>query len=257
MLYGLEDKIEEFKKMNAAGRLKQSYLFFGESQLGKFSFARNLANFLENGEFAFPAKPLLDAEIFAPEENGSIGIGTIRRLKEFLYRRPVASSRRVAIFDSAECLTPEAQNCLLKIVEEPPDFSLIIFVAPEIAVFPLTLVSRLIKIYFSRLSQKAVRKILEEKMSLDAAAAAKIAEQSFGRIGRAIQLSGDAAEKNVDGEDAVSVIDELEAAILDLRRSLFRNSEKLAWLLERLEFLKRYNLNPRLQFRAIREKIIR
>ena len=45
MLIGLEEKIEDFKKLIKEDKLRQSYLFFGEPQIGKFTFASSLVNF--------------------------------------------------------------------------------------------------------------------------------------------------------------------------------------------------------------------
>ncbi len=256
MLYGLEEKIDDFKKAIKKNNLRQSYLFFGESQIGKFTFASSLVNFLENNEFVPPVgkRPLIDAEFFLPDESGSIGIDAVRQLKKFLYQRPVVSSRRSAVFDSAESLTPEAQNALLKIVEEPPQFSLIIFIAHDTSVFSPTLVSRFTKVYFSRLSQKSIEKFLKEKFKLDSDKAALTAKQSFGRIGRAVQLLQSPPSKT-DTAEPESLSKYLEELILSLRKNLLKNSSKLSWLLEREELIKRYNLNPKLQFKAIQEKI--
>ena len=279
MLYGLENKVEDFKKAIKENNLRQSYLFFGEPQIGKFSFASSLVNFLENNEFVPPVgnRPLIDGEFFLPDrqaglpdESGSIGIDTIRRLKKFLYQRPVASSRRSAVFDSAESLTPEAQNALLKIIEEPPQFSLIIFIAHETSVFSPTLASRLTKVYFRRLSQKSIEKFLKEKFKIDSNKAVLTARQSFGRIGRAVQLlqslpagrqdpsslpTGDLPKGEKTNSEPESLSEYLEELILSLRKNLLKNSSKLSWLLEREELIKRYNLNPKLQFKAIQEKI--
>lgn len=251
MLYGLEKKIEEFKALIKENKLRQSYLFFGEPGVGKFTFACCLVNFLESGEFGLAKKPLVDSEFFRPEvclpvgkESGSIGIDSVRRLKQFLYQRPVVSSRRSAVFDSAESLTPEAQNALLKIIEEPPSSSLIIFISRETSVFSPTLASRFTKIYFPALSQKSVAKFLKENFQVDSARAEAISRQSFGRIGRAIKIM---KGNNID--------EYLEELILSLRKNLFKNSSKLSWLLEREELLKRYNLNQKLQLKAINEKL--
>jgi len=277
MLYGLENKIEEFKKAVKENNLRQSYLFFGEPQVGKFTFAKSLVNFLETQEFAplegLPAgrhgrRPLVDAEFFLPDrqaglpdESGSIGIDAVRRLKKFLYQRPIASSRRSAVFDSAESLTPEAQNALLKIIEEPPQFSLVIFIAHETSVFSPTLASRFTKVYFPRLSQKAIEKFLKEKLKVSPEKAALTAKQSFGRIGRAVKLlqslpaGRQGPPSRTEKADPESLSEYLEELILSLHKNLLKNSSKLSWLLEREELVKRYNLNPKLQFKAIQEKI--
>ncbi|MDP3052805.1 MAG: hypothetical protein Q8N22_02535 [bacterium] len=255
MLYGLEDKIELFKRLIKENNLRQSYLFFGEPQIGKFTFAGALVNFLENGEFVSPtgARPLIDAKFFTPDESGSIGIDAVRELKKFLYQRPVVSAYRSAVFDSAESLTPEAQNALLKIIEEPPQSSLIIFIAAETSAFPPTLASRFVKVYFPRLKQKSIEKYLKEKLKIDASRAALTAGQSFGRIGRAIQSLQTPSSKTDSEPESLSKY--LEKLILSLRKNILKNSSKLNWLLEREELVKRYNLNPKLQYKAIQQII--
>ena len=264
MLYGLEDKIEEFKKAVKKDNLRQSYLFFGEPQIGKFTFASSLVNFLENKEFipSISRRPLIDAEFFLPDESGSIGIDAVRRLKKFLYQRPIVSSRRSAVFDSAESLTSEAQNALLKIIEEPPQFSLIIFISHETSVFSPTLASRFTKVYFPRLNQKSIEKFLKERFKVDSNKAALTAKQSFGRIGRAVQLlqslpgGRQGPPSKTDKAEIESLSKYLEELILSLHKNLLKNSSKLSWLLEREELVKRYNLNPKLQFKAIQQRVI-
>ncbi len=255
MLYGLEDKIELFKRLIKENNLRQSYLFFGEPQIGKFTFASALVNFLENGEFkpSIVVRPLIDAKFFTPDESGSIGIDAVRELKKFLYQRPIVSAYRSAVFDSADSLTPEAQNALLKIIEEPPQSSLIIFIAAETSAFPPTLVSRFVKVYFPRLKQKLIEKYLKEKLKIDSSQAALTAGQSFGRIGLAIQLLQSPSLKT--GSEPESLSKYLQEIILSLRKNLLKNSSKLSWLLEREELVKRYNLNPKLQYKAIEQLV--
>jgi hypothetical protein len=143
---------------------------------------------------------------------------------------------------------------LLKIIEEPPFFSLIIFIAAEASVFFPTLASRFTKVYFPQLSQKLIEKFLRENFKIDSARASLIAQQSFGRIGRAIEIR---KHETWNMKHETENIDEyLEEIILSLRKNLFKNSSKLSWLLEREEFLKRYNLNQKLQFKAIQQKIL-
>ena len=257
MLIGLENKIEKFKKLIKENKLRQSYLFFGEPQIGKFTFASGLVNFLENGEFVSPSaggRPLIDAKFFSPDESGIIGIDAVRELKKFLYQRPFLSLRRSAVFDSAESLTNEAQNALLKIIEEPPSFSLVIFISREASVFSPTLASRFVKVYFPRLSQKLIEKFLRENFRVDSAKASLVAKQSFGRIGRAIEIMKPETE-NKEQEKGDNLDEYLEETILSLRKNLLKNSSKLSWLLEREELLKRYNLNRNLQFKTITQKI--
>ena len=151
-------------------------------------------------------------------------------------------------------MTPEAQNAFLKIAEEPPHSSLIIFIARETSVFPATLVSRFVKVYFPRLSQKSIEKYLKDDLGVDSAKAGLIAKQSFGRIGRAIEIMKPEArspKRETLKDDNLG--EYLEGLILSLRKDLPKNSSKLNWLLKREELIKRNNLNPKLQLKAINQ----
>lgn len=249
MLFGHEDKISEFKNLIRENALSHAYIFFGDNQIGKFTFAQSLAYFLENGEFDYPnegQKVLVDFLAILPDpEKESISIATVRQIKNFLFQRPLRSMKRTVVIDQAEKLTPEAQPALLKIVEEPPPDSLLIFIVTDPAVFLPALVSRCQKIYFRRLSMQKLIEILEKYYHLPAIQAKKIAADSFGRLGRALKMleSKNANEENFEFW--------LENNILKLRKNLIKNSKILAWLLERELLIKRYNINKNLQQRAI------
>ncbi|MCL4408658.1 MAG: hypothetical protein M1542_09370 [Thermotogae bacterium] len=62
-------------------------------------------------------------DTFEIDKNGNISIDTIRDIKEFLSYPPSFSSRKYVIIDEMTLMTPEASSAILKVVEEPPDFS--------------------------------------------------------------------------------------------------------------------------------------
>ena len=115
MLIGLETLTRKFQNLAEEQKLSQAYLFFGESGLGKFSFAKSLAAYFETGDWNFSGA-LIDGLILMPP----LGIDEARQVKNFLWQKPFRSFRRTVVIGKAENLTPEAQNALLKIIEEPP-----------------------------------------------------------------------------------------------------------------------------------------
>lgn len=256
MLFGHEDKIENFKRLIKENSLSHAYLFFGDNQIGKFTFAQSLGYFLETGEFEIGPKPLIDFLTILPDpEKDSIGIETVRQIRNFLFQKPLRSAKRTVVIDQAEKLTDEAQPALLKIVEEPPPDSLLILIAADPVVFLPALASRCQKIYFRRLSGQALEKILQEHYRLPALQAKKIAADSFGRLGRALNLIKGPPERLSfsragETQNIESFEFWLENNILNLRKDLKKNSKALAWLLERKLLVKRYNLNRNLQQRA-------
>ncbi len=251
MLFGHQDKIELFKKLADSGNLSHAYLFYGYSGIGKFRFARAFASFLESGVLNLPGEgsdaPLLDSKIFLPDEKGKIGVDVARKVKSFLFGKPFKSPRRLAIIRDAEALTPEAESAFLKIVEEPPEKAMMIFIAEDVRTLFAPLRSRLTKIYFRSFSGAEIRKFLTERYRISEAKAGEIADMSFNRIGRAVEL----IEKD-GGEKSDELLPALSDKIVSLYlKGVLKNSRILSILMEREAALKRYNLNENLQRKAI------
>ncbi len=250
MLFGYESKTAVFKKLIKEGKLSHAYLFYGDEGIGKKTFAGSLAAAIETGEWEKPQRPPIDALFLAPGENGSLGIEAVGEAKNFLWQKPIASPRRTLVIGEAERLTTEAEGALLKVVEEPPEHALIIFVAKNRELFLPPLLSRLEKIYFPRLPVGEVERFLAEERGTAKETAKRIAGQSFGSIGRALSvLSGE--KPAADG-----VLGNLREEIMRLRRTdVMGNARKLRWLLERELSISRYNLNMNLQKKAIQEML--
>lgn len=222
------DLVENFRNLVAAGNLSHAYLFFGggnssRAKNEKFAFAESLANFLEKGVFGKPEKPLSDLSVVEKNEKETVGIDAARDLKNFLYRKPVVSKRRTAIIKDSENLTPEAQNAILKIAEEPPDYSLIIFIASDETNLLPTLKSRLQKIYFPR--------------------PAEIDDRAEGKIPKNISADEILENNRLD--------DFFESLIAEFRKNPTENGVKLKEILKRLVLIKQYNVNKRLQLKAL------
>ena len=214
--------INKFKQLAEEDKLSHAYLFYGGNREEKIIFAQSLANSEET-------------LIIEPDEKGTIGIDTIRALKYFLWQKPTNLKLRTVIIKEAENLTNQAQNAALKIVEEPPESALIIFIAKNIENLLPTLTSRLQKIHFPQTlravpSLRAKRSNPKDK---------KIAsgyrprnDYSFGSL-----------PDNIDQF--------FENLINDLKKDPIKNSQRLKEILKRLVLIKQFNVNKRLQLKAI------
>ena len=175
MIIGHRKILKDLQVLAGSGNLSQSYLFFGPSMVGKRTAAMAFAKFLEKRELAVPHKGevLQDAKVidltYMKELNAktkdSIGIDVAREIRNYLNDRPAASLRRTLIIDDAEMLTTEAQNALLKVTEEPPANSLIIFIASDPDAIVPTILSRVQKIYFGPIAETDIVKWLETELS--------------------------------------------------------------------------------------------
>lgn len=221
--------VDDFKRLIEKDRLSHAYLFFGGNEAdreAKIIFAESLANFLENGKFEKSTKPLIELLCLEQDEKGTIGIDAVRQLKYFLYQKPINSERRTAVIRHSEDLTPEAKNAVLKIVEEPPENSLIVFVARNEDNLPRTLVSRLQKIYFPPMRIKTDTKRVNADRKI---------------------------EELVADENQLDYF--FESLLLDLSREPVKNLTKLKEVLRRLTFIKQFNTNKKLQLRVLNQVI--
>jgi len=81
----------------------------------------------------------------------------VREMRRDLHMRPFEAQRRVYLIFGAHLLNDEAADALLKDLEEPPEYAVIVLVADEVGPLPETIRSRCQSIPFRRLSERAVR----------------------------------------------------------------------------------------------------
>ncbi len=278
MIIGHRQLVKDFKNLAQREKLSHAYLFFGEPEVGKFYFAKHFAYFLESGEFEIVPRPLQDALVL----DNAQGIEEMRELKNFLWQKPAISKKRLVIINNAEYLTPQAQNAILKITEEPPAHAILILIAhqPDNIIPPL--LSRLQKIYFGRLTNKEIENFLQTvKLPAEASSGTphrndNIVSGACGRPGRAVRLMSEGGRKEIEeyaksflsarGPARGNVIKEFieaqkekpelvdmffEELIIRLRKDLVKNHQMLKSVLYRLFLIKSYNTNKRLQIEAI------
>ena len=146
---------EQFEKHHA-------YLFFGHSGTGKTSSARvYMSQFVpkEEQEMVFKGKHPDYVEVNCAVNNGVDDIRTL--VSDVIVTTPLSSKYKFIIFDECHSLTPNAQNALLKIVEEPPKHAKFVFCTTEINKVIPTIRNRCQKIPFLKISESNIEKILK------------------------------------------------------------------------------------------------
>lgn len=243
MFIGHQHLVKDFQGLVKRGKLSHAYIFFGEPQVGKFYFAKHLANLLENNKFEIASRVLQDALVL----ESATGIDAMRSLKSFLWQKPVISLKRTVIIDNADRLTPEAQNAILKIVEEPPASALLVLVANQLDNLLPPLVSRLQKIYFGRLKDE------EAPLGRPGRVPNEEAEQYAIEFLKTRGNRSALIKKLVEAQkETPELLDSFfEALILRLRQDPIKNYQLLKSVLHRLFLIKQYNTNKRLQLEAI------
>lgn len=139
-----------------------SYMFIGPDGIGKVLFAKEFAKMIlcQDSNKAcnhcsscikFNSDNHPDFMIINSEDGKSIKINQIRFLQERISEKPIVSNRKVYIINDSDLMTVEAQNCLLKTLEEPPEFAVIILVLSNENKCLSTIKSRCTKIAFQKL----------------------------------------------------------------------------------------------------------
>src|SRR5213076_2114017 len=118
-----------------------------------------------------------------------IRIDDIRALRRDLHMRPFEAERRVYVLFSAETMNEDAADALLKDLEEPPSYAVIVLVADDLGPLPDTIRSRCQHVSFRRLSERAVREALADRApGLSGAERSALARLAAGRLDRAERL---------------------------------------------------------------------
>jgi len=129
------------------------------------------------------------------QDKASIGIEQIRQLQADLSLKSYAATgQRVVVIDGAELLTTEAQNALLKLIEEPAPSTVMILTATDPERLLVTVRSRCQSVFFPPLSNESIGGYLVQHDGTTGVLAAEIAGLADGAIGLARRLAADETE---------------------------------------------------------------
>lgn len=116
-----------------------------------------------------------------------IHVGQLRAVQRAAYFKPT-TRRRVFILDGAETMRWDLSNVFLKILEEPPESSTLILLAPSPYQLLPTIVSRCFQFFFAPLSQAEIEAALAARTKLAPAARTTAAQLAEGSLGAALSL---------------------------------------------------------------------
>ena len=166
----------------SSNNILHSYLFLGKKGIGKMLFANDFAKAIlcknEIQCLKFEEKNHPDFSIITPEGN-SIKIDQIRNLQNKIMEKPIESERKIYVIDDSETMTKDAQNCLLKTLEEPPEYATIILICSNENMLLSTVKSRCTKITFNNISKEDLLNYTSEDLI----------DLADGSIGNAIRLN--------------------------------------------------------------------
>ena len=201
--------LSSIKKNN----MSQSYLFVGTEGIGKKIIAKEFARKIlctneEKSEICMCKsckcfEGLNHPDYFVINEDGqTIKIDQIRELTSRIIERPIISNKKVYILNDADKMTIEAQNCLLKTLEEPPEFAVIILITSNENAILNTIKSRCMIIKFKNITNDKLEKYAIEKLGYPQITD-NLLKSFNGSIGKAI-VQRDNQEKYLQIESIIN-----------------------------------------------------
>ncbi|KKQ94636.1 MAG: polymerase III, delta prime subunit protein [candidate division CPR2 bacterium GW2011_GWC1_39_9] len=182
-------QLEKARMAYKNGTLKQSYLITGPWDIGKkdFAIAFSAMIFCETKDNCGKCKgckktnSFSNPDFYVLDEEGQIKIDSIRELNKKLNLKPYEFESKVALIIGAERMTIEAANSLLKILEEPPEDSVIILTSAVPGQLLETIKSRCQDIKLKNMPKKMIVEELIKNHGLKSDEALRIANIALGR----------------------------------------------------------------------------
>jgi DNA polymerase-3 subunit delta' len=228
--------VAHLRKSMAHDRVRHAYLFVGPAAIGKTTLARAFAQALNCegaqppcGECrpcrliardAHPDVPVIEAE----QEGGTLKIDQVRALQGALVLRPVEAHYRVPLILRFHEATAQAQDALLKTLEEPPSYAVILLTAEQADVLLPTIVSRCQVLTLRPLGLTQTVDALRGRFGVPDTQAQLLGRVSGGRLGWAVRAAEDAALLDARTE----ALDRFEALLRADRVARFRYADGAA-----------------------------
>ena len=181
---GYDQLIKNFKNRCSSNTLSHAHLIAGEDGIGKSILAKILSVFILNG--------ILDREyvdfINYKPKKASFGVDEVREVIDEVYKKPFEGDKKVIIIHDGNKLTVQAQNALLKTIEEPPSGVYIILLCESLELILDTIKSRCDIYKLTPLTREQLKLYIKNKGydygDLEVNAAIAFSEGIPGRIDR-------------------------------------------------------------------------
>ncbi len=193
------------QKAIISGRISYSYLFVGTESVGKKSTALNFAKVLnckaplyrdmtvDCCESCNDCKKINSNNhpnlLLIRPEGSSIKIEQIKEIQEKIQFKPLNGKWQVIIIEQSETMTREAANSILKLLEEPPSYIVIILITTNLHLLLPTIVSRCQVFRFNLLSPALIQELLIKILNISGESASLYGSIANGRVDRAIDMS--------------------------------------------------------------------
>ena len=199
---GHQEIITHLQNAISMNKVSHAYLFGGESGSGKKMMASLFAMTLQCEKHG--VEPCMECPsckkaqsqnhpdiIYVKHEKpNTISIDEIReQLINDVMIKPYSSPYKIYIIDEAQKLTLQAQNALLKTIEEPPAYAVILLLANNADRLLPTILSRCVRLNLKAVRDQDIREYLMDKMKIPDYQADVSLKFAQGNVGKAVQLA--------------------------------------------------------------------
>ncbi len=293
-IIGHEEIIAHFKNSIEMNKISHAYIISGAADSGKKMLARAFAKTLQcekqepapcnECQSCIQAESMNHPDIImvTHEKPNLISVDEIReQVVDSICIKPYKSKYKIYIIPDAQLMNPQAQNALLKTIEEPPEYGIIILLTTNLDKLLPTVRSRCIELATKPVRERDMLEYLKNEMKLSEEKAYFCLDFAQGNLGKAIKLAGneeyasivesvvDVLKKihDLDVDDlmnAVSQIEKFKLSIndyLDLMMMWYRDilMLKVTGNLDKLLFKSEYTTLKKqagiLSYRGIEDKI--
>jgi len=249
-IIGNQKTKEILRKSIILNRISHSYMFLGQVGIGKKLFSKELAKAilcldntkLEIGSYCNKCKSCIEFDsnnnpdfICIEPEESKIKIEQIRNMQLKVSEKPIISQNKIYIINDADTMTKEAQNCLLKTLEEPPEYVTIILIGKNEENFLTTIRSRCTKLHFDKITNEELKEYLERNNLLDISE--ELLEMADGSLKKAIEINEN-KESYYSLKNIMNNIDKCDIIeILNLASELYKSKETIYSILENINII--------------------
>lgn len=220
-IIGHEQIIEHLQNAIRMDKVSHAYIFNGPAESGKMMLAEAFAMALQCEKKE--SEPCLscrsckqaidhnqpDIIYVTHEKPNTIGVDDIRKqLNNDIVIKPYSSRYKIYIVDEAEKMNQQAQNALLKTIEEPPAYAVILLLTTNADSFLPTILSRCITLNLKAVKDSEIKSYLMKTYQIPDYQADVCAAFAQGNVGKAIKLASSES------------FNELKAATLQLMKRL-------------------------------------
>ena len=198
-IIGQSTLIRRLKSIMDSGRIVHSYIFTGPTGAGKKTISNYFAKMLQCQGMDKPCNTCKSCRqvessnhpdiIRIESQSNVIRVDSIRELRKDISIKPFQSQRKIYIIEKGDTMNQQAQNALLKTLEEPPKHAIIIILVENLASLLPTIVSRCQIIRIPPLSTQEIGEIIKSRVEVTHDKALVFAKLAQGNPGRGLELA--------------------------------------------------------------------